>query len=84
MGTQRTVKKSPAQYRICGGQFFVNGDPVQLSRRILKIGAVAAGLDADDPCGTIPEGTARLILHMERNLLLAGLTEQLRDNGRAA
>jgi len=86
MGTQRAVTRNPATYRVCGGQFFVNGDPVPLSRRILKIGAVAAGLDAMDPCGPIPEGTARLILHMERTMLLDGLTKALGGGhpGRAA
>lgn len=78
MQTTRRFKKAGAAYRVCHGRLFVNDEPVPVNHRILKIGLLAAGLDGDDPCGTIAEADAERILHMERSWLLNGLAEELR------
>lgn len=69
----------PARYRVCGGRFFVNGEPVPMDPRVLKIGVIAAGLDVGDPCVALSDHAARLILHMERSAMLAELADVLRD-----
>ena len=77
---------SKAKYRVCKGKLYVNDEKVPVNHRILKIGLLAAGLDAVEACGTISVEDAQRILHMERAWLLAGLTEELRRSqpGRAA
>lgn len=82
----RTTTATPAAYHVCRGRFFVNDEKVPVNSRILRIGLIAAGLDADSVCGPISEQDARRILHMERAWLIAGLTQELHRNppGRAA
>jgi len=65
-------------YRVCRGGLFVNGERIPVHRRALKIGLVAAGLDTD-ACEDLSDRTARRILHLERSILIAQLTEELRD-----
>lgn len=81
MTTTRRTAKARAAYRICNGRLFVNEEHIPVNHRVLKIGLLAAGLDGPDPCGDLSETAARRILHMERNFLLAGLTEELRRSG---
>jgi hypothetical protein len=77
---------TPAAYRVCEGKFFVNDERIPVHPRILRIGIVAAGLDAEHACAPIGERDARRILHMERAWLLTGLALELRRTppGRAA
>ncbi len=78
--------KDERKYRVCEGDLLVNGERIPAHRRILKIGLIAAGVDAG-ACGPLSETAARRILHLERSLLLARLGEELRrslETGRAA
>ena len=86
MATTRRDLAARPEYRVCKGNLFVNDEKVPVNHRILKIGLLAAGLDADEACGPLSKEDAERILHMERSWLLAGLTEELRRNtpGRAA
>jgi hypothetical protein len=75
-----------AEYRVCEGSLFVNGERVPVHRRILKIGLAAAGLETD-ACKPLSDHAARRILHLERSLLVAELTDEIRralGPGRAA
>lgn len=83
--TRRDLTARPA-YRVCKGKLFVNDEKVPVNHRILKIGLLAAGMDAAEACGPLSEEDAERILHMERSWLLSGLAEELRRNppGRAA
>jgi hypothetical protein len=64
-------------YRVCKGTFLVNGERIPVNGKVLKIGLAAAGLD-EAACGPLGERDARRILHLERSLLLSGLTRELR------
>ena len=66
-----------SEYRVCKGEFFVNDERVAVNGKVLKIGLAAAGLDWA-ACGSLEERDARRILHLERALLLSGLTQELR------
>lgn len=66
-----------SEYRVCQGEFFVNDERIPVNGKVLKIGLAAAGLDSA-ACGTLGERDARRILHLERALLLSGLTRELR------
>lgn len=65
-------------YRVCKGTLLVNDEPVPVNGKVLKIGLAAAGLDPS-ACGPLGEREARRILHLERSLLLSGLTRELRS-----
>jgi len=65
------------EYRVCKGEFFVNDERIPVNGKVLKIGLAAAGLDSA-ACGSLGERDARRILHLERALLLSGLTQELR------
>ena len=74
------------EFKACRGDLYLNGERVPVRRRIVKIGLAAAGMDAG-ACEPLSERDARRILQLERSLLLAGLTEEIRrvlDTGRAA
>lgn len=73
------TNQTPApDFRVCRGTLFVNDEVVPVTRRIVRIGLAAAGLDADDACGPISADAARRILHMERAFLLDNLKNELR------
>jgi hypothetical protein len=86
MATTQKANATRGAYRVCKGKFYVNDEKVAVNHRILKIGLLAAGLDADEACGPLSDEDARRILHMERSWLLAGLSAELRRSqpGRAA
>lgn len=65
------------EYRVCKGAFFVNDERIPVNGKVLKIGLAAAGLEPA-ACGSLGERDARRILHLERALLLSGLTRELR------
>lgn len=83
--TRRDLATRPV-YRVCKGKLFVNDETIPVNHRILKIGLLAAGMDAAEACGPLTDEDAERILHMERAWLLAGLTAELRRHlpGRAA
>lgn len=66
-----------SEYRVCQGEFFVNDERIPVNGKVLKIGLAAAGLDSG-ACSALRERDARRILHLERALLLSGLTRELR------
>ena len=66
-----------SEYRVCKGEFFVNEERIPVNGKVLKIALAAAGLEPA-ACGSLGERDARRILHLERALLLSGLTQELR------
>ncbi len=77
----RRRKSELETFRVCGGKFFVERQPVAVHDRVLKIGLLAAGLDAATLCGEVGPAVGRRILHMERSLLMADLEAQLKRVG---